>query len=442
MTFQRIVDRIPVRAINCPNKVAVICGSEQVTYSQLNTMLGKRSEELANSLGEDCRHVIIKNSQDINFVITYLSTHFINRTAVPVEESISNEKITEIENLLNKCEWKRDIADILFTTGTTGDSKGVMISHKAIVADAENLIDAQGFCEDTVFVISGPLNHIGSLSKVWATLYAGGCVYITNGMKDMDAFLNAFNYPSTKLATFLVPASIRMLLAFGKKKLSSYSDKIDFIETGAAPISQTDMEQLCIALPETRLYNTYASTETGIISTYDYNGEECLAGCLGIPMQHSTFFITEDGNVACKGDTIMSGYVGDQRLTEGVLRNNTIYTNDKGVVDSKGRLLLQGRDGDVINIGGYKINPIEIENVAMSFNGVEDCICIADSHPILGSVLKLLVVFATDAPQDKKAVARYLNERLEHYKTPQLYEVVDHIKRTYNGKLDRKYYRS
>lgn len=70
----------------------------------------------------------------------------------------------------------------------------------------------------------------------------------------------------------------------------------------------------------------------------------------------------------------MSGYVGDPNLTESVLRNNTIYTNDKGVNDSKGRLLLQGRYGDVINIGGYKINPIEVENVAMSFCGIEDCI--------------------------------------------------------------------
>lgn len=442
MTFQRIVDRIPARAVNCPNKMAVICGSELVTYSQLNTMLEKKSEELANSLGKDKKHVIIKNSQDLDFVVTYLSTHLIKRTAVPVEESISKEKITEIDNLLNKCEWEQDIADILFTTGTTGDSKGVMISHKAIVADAENLIDAQGFCEDTVFVISGPLNHIGSLSKVWATLYAGGCVYITNGMKDMDAFLKVFDYPSTKLATFLVPASIRMLLAFGKKKLSSYSGKIDFIETGAAPISQTDMEQLCLALPNTRLYNTYASTETGIISTYDYNSGECLAGCLGKSMLHSAFFITENGNVACTGNTIMSGYVGDLKLTENVLRNDTIYTNDKGIIDSKGRLLLQGRDGDVINIGGYKVNPIEVENVAMSFSGIEDCVCIEGSHPVLGPILKLLIVFANDTPQDKKAVARYLNGRLERYKIPQLYEVVDHIKRTYNGKLDRKYYQS
>lgn len=201
------------------------------------------------------------------------------------------------------------------------------------------------------------------------------------------------------------------------------------------------MEQLCLTLPHTRLYNTYASTETGIISTYDYNGEECIAGCLGRPMRNSTFFITEDGNVACKGDTIMSGYVGDPNLTESVLRNNTIYTNDKDVIDSKGRLLLQGRYGDVINIGGYKINPIEVENVAMSFCVIEDCICVASAHPVLGSVLKLLVVFTADAPQDKKAVARYLNERVERYKIPQLYEVVDYIKRTYNGKLDRKYYR-
>lgn len=443
---QRIVDSVADRAASMGDKGAVICGSQQVTYSQLFLLLKDKVKDLSSLAGNSgvggSKYMVIPNTQNLDFVVTYLSVHYMNRAAVPVEDSTSQEKIAEIESLLDQCEWDEDVADILFTTGTTGKSKGVLVSHRAIVADADNLMNAQGFCEDTVFVISGPLNHIGSLSKVWATLYAGGCVYITDGMKDMDAFLKAFEYPSVKLATFLVPASIRMLLAFGKNKLQLLADRIDFIETGAAPISQSDMEQLCSVLPHTRLYNTYASTETGIISTYDYNSDECIAGCLGRTMKHSTLFITEEGNVACKGDTIMSGYVGDPLLTKEVLRDGTIYTNDKGIIDAKGRLQLQGRDGDVINIGGYKINPIEVEGAAMAFSDVKDCICISSSHPILGTVLKLLVVLEEDVTLNKKALARHLSERLERYKVPQQYEAVDAIKRTYNGKLDRKHYRA
>lgn len=98
----------------------------------------------------------------------------------------------------------------------------------------------------------------------------------------------------------MVPACIRMLLTFVKDKLTSYANKIDFIETGTAPMPLEDMHLLCQVLPQTRLYNTYASTETGIISTFNYNDGECLAGCLGTPMKQSSFFITDDGVVGCK----------------------------------------------------------------------------------------------------------------------------------------------
>jgi len=110
---------------------------------------------------------------------------------------------------------------------------------------------------------------------------------VVDGMKDLNRFFAAFDYPAEKTATFLVPASIRMLIQFSSDQLAKLADKMDFIETGAAAIAQADMEKLCELLPKTRLYNTYASTETGIIATYNYNDGRCLEGCLGRPMSHS-----------------------------------------------------------------------------------------------------------------------------------------------------------
>ena len=257
----------------------------------------------------------------------------------------------------------------------------------------------------------------------------------------MDVFFKTFDYPSNKIATFLVPASIRMLLQFGEKQLKLYSNKIDFIETGAAPMSEDDMEKLCKLLPNTRLYNTYASTETGIICTHNYNSDYCVAGCLGKPMKHAKLFISESGTIICSGETLMTGYVNDEELTSEVLRDGNVYTNDKGFIDSEGRLQLLGRDDDIINVGGYKVNPIEVENVALAFPNMADCICIADNHPVLGTVLRLLVVMQESNTLNKKQLAQMLLTKLEKYKVPQLYTQVESVKRTYNGKLDRKYYR-
>ena len=158
-------------------------------------------------------------------------------------------------------------------------------------------------------------------------------------------------------------------------------------------------------------------------------------------MKHSKVFITEDGTIACSGKTLMSGYAGDEELTRSVMRGGILYTNDNGMIDSCGRLHLSGRADDVINVGGYKVSPVEIEDAALSSPDVKDCVCVPVSHPVTGSALKLLVVPADGKDLDKRGMARYLASRIEAYKVPLFYEKTDCVRRTYNGKIDRKHYR-
>ena len=435
--MMQLEDHLRYWAESCPTKVAVICGEETVTYHELWEQVTHRSLEYKLQEGNA---LVIRSSQTIDFLVTYFACHLAGKAIVPLESDCTDVKLNTIQQEINACQIPSNVADILYTTGTTGKQKGIMISHKAIIANAENLISAMQFNGDLLFVISGPLNHIGSLSKIWPTIIVGGTLNITAGLKDMNAFLRAFQFPYQKVATFLVPSSIRMLLQFAKKELTALSEKIDFIETGAAPMTQADMEALCRLLPHTRLYNTYASTETGIICTHNYNSDYCMAGCLGKPMRHSSIFITTVGNVACKGDTLMEGYVGDDALTQSVLHDEALFTSDQGRIDAEGRLHLTGRSGDIINIGGYKVNPVEVEDAALSFPAVADCICTASPHPVLGTVLKLYVVLKNGKELNKKALFAHLQKKLEHHQVPQLYTIVDHIERTYNGKLNRKFY--
>jgi acyl-coenzyme A synthetase/AMP-(fatty) acid ligase len=314
-----------------------------------------------------------------------------------------------------------------------------MISHRTIVADAENLIAGQGFSHNLVFVIHGPLNHIGSLSKIFPIILQGGTLHILDGLRDADTFFNAFREPG-KYATFFVPANIRFLLSFDAKRFAALADRLDFVESGGAPLSHADMLQLCQILPHTRLYNTYASTETGIIATYNYNDGRCLAGCLGHTMPHSRVTITSEGMISCQGDTLMSGYIGDPELTATVLRNDTVYMSDYGQIDAEGMLHIGGRESDVINVGGYKVAPTEVEDIAMSIEGIRDCICIPAPHSLLGSAPKLLYVPKPGQIIGPKDIADFLKPRLDSYKMPLFFEAVDAIKRTYNGKLDRKAY--
>ncbi|MBQ9212468.1 MAG: acyl--CoA ligase [Bacteroidales bacterium] len=418
-----------------PNKTAIIFSQQQISYKELWERITKKCAELPK--GET---VVFRASQSIDFLIYYFALHLNGSIAVPLEKDTPEEKFLEISSLLKTTKTPTNTADILFTTGTTGKSKGVMISSSTIIADAENLIEGQLFDTDLAFSITGPLNHIGSLSKIYPVIIKGATLIITEGMKDVNSFFSAFELPFKKFATFLVPSAIRLLLQFSSERLKKVADKIDFIETGAAPISQSDMQKLCEILPQSRLYNTYASTETGIISTYNFNDGKCIEGCLGKPMSNSKIIITDEGLISCTGKTIMSGYAGDEVLTSIVLKDNTIYTSDYGYLDENSMLRLLGRQDDVINISGYKVAPSEVESVVLSIKGILDCIVIGENHSVFSTVLKLLYV-SDDENINKKTIAMYLKSRLEGYKIPLFYEKVSFIKRTFNGKLDRKFYR-
>lgn len=434
-------ESIRYHAQNTPDKCAVVCAGDQISYSGLwNSLVGRASELEKNGLRPN-RPYVFRATQDIDFIITYCAVHYMGAIAVPLENKVPQEVFQSIKSEVESCDFSDDIVDILYTTGTTGKSKGVMLSETALVSCADNFIADLHFTPELLFIISGPLNHIASLFKMHPVLTVGGTVCVLDGLKDMNAFFDVFDLPFAKFATFLVPASIRMIMQFSYEKLCSLADKIDFIETGAAPITKYDMEQLSKALPHSRLYNTLGGTEIGAVCTYNFNDGKYMEGCIGRPMKNSTVEVTPEGNIIVSGLTIMSGYVADKENTDKVLKDGKIYSADLGYVDEDGLIHLKGRQGDVINVGGFKVDPVEVENAVVSYEGIKDCICIADTHPVIGTVLKLLVVLKEGTPFDKHSIARHLKGKLEPHKIPTYYEAVEAIQRTYNGKLDRKYYK-
>lgn len=413
-----LIDYVRKHAVATPDRIAIVSHGRETTYGQLLSQVEERAVVLRREgirAGETCP--LPAATQDDAYVVSYLAMDLIG--ALP----------------------------ILLTTGTTGKPKEILITREAWMANADNLVHGHAYDANLVFVATGPLTHLGNLSKLYPTFLVGATLYIMEGMKSLDDFFAALDYvPSVvtagdgsmpKKAAFLVPASIRMLMQLAGDRLRACADRIDFIETGAAPISQADMRGLSEMLPHSRLYNTYASTETGIICTYQFNDGLHLSSCVGPAMRHAHVYIADEdgepfdsdaqhpGYVACEGPTVMGG---------------RFRTNDLGYLSPEGYLFLTGRASDIINVGGLKVSPVEIEDAALSLAEIKDCICLAEPHPLLGQAPKLLVVMTKGVAFDKRLIARHLKERLETYKVPLLYEEVDHIERTYNGKLNRKFY--
>lgn len=417
----RWIDYVAKVVERYPDDPAVICHGEQLSYAQLWEAVGKEALRLHDiEYIHEGQYYIQTCTQDIAYVVRFLALHLIGA----------------------RC-------DILYTTGSTGKPKAVLLSDAGMIANGENLINAMGFHHGLTFVICGPLDHFGPWSKMLPVFMTGGTLHILDGLKDLDALFDALR-PSTfanveaKSATFLVPSAIRMLLQFSCERLAKLADCIEFIETGAAPMATSDMQQLREVLPNTRLYNTYASTETGIVCTYPYHlTQSILQGCVGPTMKHSEVAIGPDGEICVSGPILMAGYLNEDAVGNMQLEpvGKNFQTTDLGYLDAEGRLFLTGRSSEFINIGGLKLSPVEVEDAAMGFVGILDCLCVPVSHPVMGQVPKLLVVLQEGFSLNKKEIARYLKEKLtEIWKVPINYEVVEEIRKMPNGKKNRKSY--
>lgn len=417
-------------------KRAVICHDDSLTYAALLDAVLAEAQRL-----RDEEQVVpgmlyqFRASQDIAYLVRFLALHVVGAICVPTDAPV------DLPAYSNPA-----ISDMLFTTGSTSKPKGVLLSFDAVLADAENLIEAHHYSSDLTFIICGPIHHFGAWSKVMPTLVSGGTLLLLKGLKDTEALFVALgSTPCT--ATFLVPSAIRMLMQLSPDRLASLAHNIDFIETGAAPIAACEMEQLRQLLPYTRLYNTYASTETGVVTTYPFHlpsaepqgtttifSPTCLEGCVGPAMRHTRLRLDADGRIIVSGRMIMSDYLGAESPL-----HDEVVTSDVGRLDEQGRLYIVGRVSDFINVGGLKVAPAEVEASALSLPWVKECVCIPHAHPLMGQVPELLVVADADA-YDRKALIAHLRSQLESFKLPLLYRQVPEIAKLFNGKIDRKFY--
>lgn len=429
-------------ALETPDQLAVVTPNEEITYADFSKAIKNRVCSFENEGLKPNKGYVYRANQDIDFLITYFALKEMGAVAVPLEHSIPQEAFDPIKADVDAYEFPENIDDLLFTSGSTGKAKGVMLSRTALTTCAENFIHDNYYTSNIVYIISGPLNHIASLFKIHPTLMVGGTVCVVDGLKDMNALFDVFNkMPTRRFAFFLVPASIRMVLQFSREQLVAHANQIEFIETGTAPLTKNDMVELSKALPDARLYNSLGGTEIGAVSTYNFNDGKYMVGCVGKPMLHSEISINEEGTIQIKAPTLMSGYFNDPEATARVLRDGVYTSSDRGYFDEDGNLFLLGRNDDAINVGGFKADPIEIENTVCLLDKIHDCICIESPHPIAGSCIKLLYIVKEGSTCTPREIATFLKTKLESYKIPSLYEKVDHINLKYNGKKDRQSYK-
>lgn len=343
------------------------------------------------------------------------------------------------------------LCELLFTTGTTGKPKGAMLSYRCIYANMLNTCNGIRMRTDDIVLNPLPLNHSFGMRVLRSTLYLGATVVLQNGFtfaKEIET--NIEQHHCT--AMVCVPASMEVIYRQMQEQFAPIIGKFRYIEFGAGSVSVDMKRKLLKLLPETQLFNTWGSTETGGAIFLDITNYPDKLASIGRPLEGiqvkavnpdgeevEARDMNSAGRMLLHGKMRMEGYWKEPELTNKTIRDDWLYTNDLIYIDEDGFVYMLGRADDIINVGGEKVSPIEVENIAQEYENVKECACIGVNDPegITGQVPVLYVVME-NGTTDEDALRKYLAGRMEKYKLPQEFIQVDELPRNQMKKLDRR----
>lgn len=321
---------------------------------------------------------------------------------------------------------------IFYTGGTTGRSKGVMLSNINFQCNTDCSIPLYNMQEGWSFIILGPLFHLAAGARVFSCAALGGRAVILPKF-DVHDVLQTIEQQQINSAT-LVPTMFQMLLdssEFSKSDLSS----LKMLASGAAPLSFDLQARVIKAFPETEIYQTFGMTEASPILTCLDSKYHVLEGpnanklgSVGQAVSHVELKIVDEndkqlatgeiGEIIARGDNIMTGYLNMPEQTAEALKGGWYHTGDAGYLDEDGFLFLEGRVKDMIVSGGENIYPIEVENVLSGHAAIHQCAVIGIPHETWGEAVHAVVVLEGDRQVSEDELIKFCKQHIAGYKCP------------------------
>lgn len=329
-----------------------------------------------------------------------------------------------------------DLSAILYTSGTTGRSKGAMLSHGALAANATALNRLWEFSERDVLLHALPIFHIHGLFVALHTAMLSACEIL---------FLPKFEV--TEVHKLLPRASVMMgVPTFYTRLLSEKNfgqrdaENMRLFISGSAPLTK-ETHAAFKQRTGHKILERYGMSEAGMIASNPLDGER-RAGTVGFDLPGVSIRITDNegapaptgeaGNVEIKSDSLFKGYWRMPEKTTAEFRDDWFVTGDIGSLDADGRLTLSGRAKDLIIAGGYNIYPKEIEEVLDAVPGVEESAVIGAPHQDLGEGVVAMLVGKADDDALVMAV-----EKLAKFKRPRKFFYLDALPRNAMGKVQK-----
>ena len=331
---------------------------------------------------------------------------------------------------------------ISYTSGTTGRPKGVVLSHRALAHTAFNLMLEVGpRVDEERILLPQPLSH-GSGYLVLAYLASGGTVYPMPRFDPEEAlWLGARDGIHTLK---LVPTMLASLLEVERPS------PFQLIVYGASPIALPQLEK-AMSYYGPILMQVYGQSEAPMAITclkeHDHARQDPHLSSAGRAWRSVEVRVVDDGlntvaphelgQVAVRGEHMMTGYLGKPELTREVLKDGWLLTCDLGVADDDGYVYLRGRSDDMIISGGFNIAPREVEDVLVTHAGVEACAVIGVPDERWGQAVRAYVRLGRGANATEDELLAFAGARLG-YRRPRSVVFVDELPHTSYGKVDRR----
>jgi acyl-CoA synthetase (AMP-forming)/AMP-acid ligase II len=330
-----------------------------------------------------------------------------------------------------------DIADIIFTSGTTGRPKGVMMPHSATLRLYAEWNELAGTREGDRYLIVNPFFHIfGYKAGVIASMIRGMTVY-PFPVFDIERVLEVVEKERITVLPG-APTIYHELLAAHKRGGHDMSS-LRVAVTGAADIPVDLIRRIKEELPFQSIMTGYGLTEAGTI-TASRQGDsfEDIATTVGLPCDGFEMRIADDGEVLARGFAVMKGYFDDPRATaEAIDADGWLHTGDLGTMDESGRLKIIGRKKDMFIVGGFNAYPAEIEGFLMQHPAVAQAAVIGVPDERMGQVGKAFVVLSAGESVPEAELIAWAKERMAGFKVPRSVKFIDALPLNATGKVQK-----
>lgn len=343
-----------------------------------------------------------------------------------------------------------DLAALIYTSGSSGQPKGVMLTHLNIVSAATSITTYLENTEDDIILNVLPLSFDYGLYQVLMAFKIGGTVVLERSFAYPPVVLQRIG--TERVTGFPIVPTISAILL--QMELERYDlSSLRYITNTGAMLPTRHIVELRRRLPHVKIFSMYGLTECKRVSYLPPDQIDVRPTSVGKGMPNEEVYIVDEqgnrldsgiGELVVRGSHVMKGYWEMPEETDKVLKpgplpgERVLYTGDLFRMDEEGYLYFVGRKDDIIKTRGEKVSPKEVENVLYALDGVAEAAVIGVPDPILGEAVKAVVTLRDGASLSEQDVLRHCSRHLEDFMVPKQVEIRATLPKTPSGKIAKQ----